>query len=179
MEQEQEHDPLSDLIKENTSVKKSKKDDLIDIHIGNPLRRITELLEDIKKQKAFSFDIKGSLGVAGIALTLGAFGIFGGTKALCSKGVMTKLGRIQRLTYMEEQNVSILNKIPVLNMIFPKPMTNRAILVGQDNKIIHLAFENKMVPPNEAPEIEYYATGNFDSCSETLTVDTPTAFQGK
>jgi hypothetical protein len=80
---------------------------------------------------------------------------------------------------MEEQNVSILNKIPVLNMIYPKPITNRTILVGQDNKIIHLAFENKMVPPNEAPEIEYYATGNFDSCSETLTVDTPTAFQGK
>ena len=178
-EHQSEHDPLSDLIKDNTSVKKSKNDDLIDIHIGNPLRRITQILEEIKKQKAFTFDIKGSLGIAGIALTLGAFGIFGGTKALCSKGIQTKLGRIQRLAYLEEQNVSILNKIPVLNMLFVKPLTNRILLVGSDGKIVHLAFENKMMPPNEAPEIEYYTTGQYDSCSETLTVDTPTAFQGK
>lgn len=178
-EHQADHDPLSDLIKDNTSIKKSKKDDLIDIHIGNPLRRITQILEEIKKQKAFTFDIKGSLGIAGIALTLGAFGIFGGTKALCSKGVQTKLGRIQKLAYLEEQNVSVLNKIPILNMMFMKPLSNRVLMIGSDGKIVHLAFENKMVPPNEAPEIEYYATGNYDSCSETLTVDTPTAFQGK
>mgnify|MGYP001289288817 CR=1 FL=1 len=178
-EHQSEHDPLSDLIKDNTSVKKSKNDDLLDIHIGNPLRRITQILEEIKKQKAFTFDIKGSLGIAGIALTLGAFGIFGGTKALCSKGIQTKVGKIQRLAYLEEQNVSILNRMPVLNMLFMKPLTNRILLVGSDGKIVHLAFENKMTPPNEAPEIEYFATGLYDSCSETLTVDTPNAFQSK
>jgi len=36
-----------------------------------------ELLQDIKKQKAFSFTLKGSLGIAGVALALGMFGIFG------------------------------------------------------------------------------------------------------
>jgi len=179
MEEHQEHDPLSDLIKDNTSVKKAKNDDLIDIHIGNSLRRSTQMLEEIKKQKAFSFDIKGSLGIAGIALTLGAFGIFGGTKALCSKGVQTKVGRIQKLAFMEEQNVSILNSIPIINLFLTKPTTNRTILVGSDGKLVHLAFENKMLPPNEAPEIEYYVTGAFDSCSETLTIDTPTAVQGR
>src|SRR3990167_4871923 len=47
------------------------QDDLLDVRVGNPLRKIVELLEDIKRQKAFSFTLKGSLGIAGVALALG------------------------------------------------------------------------------------------------------------
>lgn len=173
------NDPLSDLIRDNSSIKKSKDDDLIDVHIGNPLRRITQILEDIKNQKAFTFDIKGSLGIAGIALTLGVFGIFGGTKALCSKGVQTKVGRIERLSYLEEQNAGFLNSIPVLNLLFSKPTVNRVILVGGDLKITHLNFENKIQAPNGAPEIEYFATGAYDSCSESLTISEQNSLQSK
>ncbi len=61
----------------NKKVKESS-DDLIDVHVGNPLRRVIELLQDIKKQKAFSFTLKGSLGIAGVALALGLFGVFCG-----------------------------------------------------------------------------------------------------
>jgi len=43
------------------------EDDILDIHIGNPFRRIIALLEDLKKQKAFSFTLKGSLGIAGLS----------------------------------------------------------------------------------------------------------------
>ena len=53
---------------------KVTQDALLDVHIGNPLRRITQLLEEIKRQKAFSFTLKGSLGIMGVALALSVFG---------------------------------------------------------------------------------------------------------
>lgn len=60
---------LSRFLHNNSNVSKIADDNtLIDVHIGNPLRRISQLLENIKKQKAFSFNIKGSLGLAGILL---------------------------------------------------------------------------------------------------------------
>src|SRR3989338_7295204 len=51
--------PISNFLRNNTSVSKTKDDStLLEIHIGNPLRKITQLLEEIKKQKAFSFTLK-------------------------------------------------------------------------------------------------------------------------
>jgi len=46
-----------------TLSKTEDQDTLIDVHVSNPLKRIVELLQDIKKQKAFSFTLKGSLGL--------------------------------------------------------------------------------------------------------------------
>lgn len=170
--------PVTKFLHDETAIHHTNEDELIDVHVGNPLQKITKLLEEIKKQKAFTFDIKGSLGAAGILLVLGTFGIFGGTKALCSKGVQTKIGTIHQLTYAEEQSVSILNDIPILNMLFKKPTTNRTILLTPDNHSIHLVFKNMTTSPvfaGSTPSL--FATGEFDACSETLTVDTPASLQ--
>src|SRR6185437_3893622 len=60
-----------------TTAKTTDDSTLIDVHVGNPLRKITTLLEEIKKQKAFSFDIKGSLGIAGVVIVVAGLGVFG------------------------------------------------------------------------------------------------------
>jgi len=63
--QEPQHqNPVSKFLSDHTRYDKSQ-DDLLDVHVANPLRRIAQLLEDIKRQKAFSFTLKGSLGLAG------------------------------------------------------------------------------------------------------------------
>ena len=93
-EEEKEHEkknPVERLFSENVHYSK-KQDDLLDLHVGNPLRRITLLLEQIKKQKAFSFSIKGSLGIMGVALVAGTFGVLGVNNVLCDKGVQTRRG---------------------------------------------------------------------------------------
>jgi len=172
--------PLEGFIHHNTSVTKTHDDStLLDVHVGNPLRRITQILEEIKRQKAFSFTLKGSLGIMGVALALGTFGIFGGTKALCDKGVQTKMGAIQQLTYQEEEAVSILNDIPILNMLFKKPTTNRTVLIAPNSEIIHLVLKKYVTLPTtySLPTTTYLATGSFDSCSLTLTVNDPSALQ--
>src|SRR3989338_3621357 len=96
--------PISNFLRNNTSVSKTKDDStLLEIHIVNPLRKITQLLEEIKKQKVFSFTLKGSLGIMGVALALSVFGIFGGSKMLCDKGVQTKLGTLKILAVPENE----------------------------------------------------------------------------
>ncbi len=162
--------PISRFLHDETAIHKEKDDELIDIHIGNPLRRITELLEQIKKQKAFSFTLKGSLGIMGIALVLGTFGFFGGTKALCDKGTMTKLGEIRELSYKENSDRSLLYYIPFLDKLFPDRRVPRKILISDDNRIVHIVFKNETTP-NPLQTTTYALTGSYDSCSETLTID--------
>ena len=171
--------PITKFLHDETAVHKSNGDELIDVHIGNPLRKITELLQEIKRQKAFSFTLKGSLGVMGVVLVAGTFGILGGSKALCDKGTQTKIGTIKTLSFQEEEAVSILNDIPVLNMLFKKPTVNRTILISPTNETIHLVLKNKTSPPSsyQLSTLSYYTTGNFDSCSQTLTVSDQTALQ--
>src|SRR5438046_1279755 len=72
-------------------------DDILDVHIGNPLYKITKLLEEIKKQKAFSFTLKGSLGIAGVVLAFTFLGVLGAGNVLCSKGVQSEIGVVQIL----------------------------------------------------------------------------------
>src|SRR5215204_929059 len=66
-------------------------DDVLDVHIGNPLHKIVKLLEDIKKQKAFSFTLKGSLGIAGVVMAFSFLGVLGAGNVLCSKGVQSEI----------------------------------------------------------------------------------------
>lgn len=163
--------PLVSFVKDSTHYSKSQED-LLDIHIGNPLGKIQKLLEDIKKQKAFSFDIKGSLGLAGIALTLGVFGIFGGTKALCSKGVQTKIGILRVLPIKEIAEPTFLERIPLLNWYLPKRETDRVVLIDSQKNTIRLV-SNMSVSVLNYNNLEVSATGDYDSCALALRLEKP------
>ncbi|OGH04564.1 MAG: hypothetical protein A2W22_04840 [Candidatus Levybacteria bacterium RBG_16_35_11] len=147
------------------------EDDLLDIHIGNPLHRIVEILQDIKKQKAFSFTIKGSLGIAGVVLVLSVVGIFGGGKIICDKGTQTYIGTIKVLKAKEiyQKKVPILSY--VLDIIAPpvKEIKNRVVLIKANEDVISLPF-------SEVVDLTIYnnqrvaVTGNYDVCSNILNV---------
>lgn len=174
-------DPIKNFFKKNTNVSKSKKDDeLIDIHVGNPLKKITALLEEIKNQKAFTFTLKGSLGIMGVALVIGSFGIFGGAKAFCEKGIQTKAGVIKTLTYQEPQKDSWVDYLPIINSFFPKKMINRTILVSSDNSIYTLIFPSQVLATSyQLLATNFYVTGSLDSCSNTITVDNQNGIQSQ
>ncbi|OGH37980.1 MAG: hypothetical protein A3B44_03435 [Candidatus Levybacteria bacterium RIFCSPLOWO2_01_FULL_38_21] len=168
-------DPISKFIGEHTSYHKTQ-DDILDVHVGNPLRKITELLVDIKKQKAFSFTLKGSLGIMGVALALSVFGIFGGGKILCDKGVQTQIGVIKTLNVYD----SDLSAIPVLSLFLnyfnSKEIHQRTVLVKNDESVMRLPF-SKEVNFTQYQNLRIIATGNYDSCSQTLTVSDPNSLE--
>lgn len=168
---EQTH-PLINVLKNNTSVSHTTNDStLLDIHIGNPLRKITQLLEDIKKQKAFSFTLKGSLGIAGVALALSFFGIFGSAKMLCDKGIQTQVGMVKQLTTknIEQPNVNFIDNI--INLLSNQNMQTskkRIILLKDDHSTIYLPYLKEVSYSNFLGR-QIYITGQFNSCSQTLT----------
>jgi hypothetical protein len=164
------------LFPSNVAVGHNADDDtLLDIKIGNPLRKIAQLLEDIKKQKAFSFTLKGSLGVAGIVMVLTTFGIFGGTQAFCNKGTQTHTGAIRQLqitdtpdrSYIVERAMVVWDAITGND--FTRRHRQRIILVKNPENIMTVKervdglaltrFEGRVL-----------LTGDYDSCSHTITV---------
>jgi hypothetical protein len=172
---------LSKLVTGKTKISKTTDDDtLIDVHVGNPLRRITELLEDIKKQKAFSFTLKGSLGIMGVVLTFSLLGFFGTTHALCDKGVQTHIGRIKVLgvTETEPDNLvaRIQRTITYFSHLFTLPPDTspryRYILETPEHMAIHVS-RGRDVTLSTFKDKAVYATGLYDSCSQELTVETP------
>jgi len=167
---DQEEDVVSKVISDNTHYHKDS-DKLLDIHIGNPLRRITELLEEIKKQKAFSFTLKGSLGIAGVFLALSIFGILGGGQILCDKGIQSQIGTVKILNIKETQSRS---DIPVLSLIInyfaPRTTYNRTILVNDEDKTINIPY-TRAINIESYKNLKVVATGNYDSCSKELKIE--------
>ncbi|HRN96089.1 MAG TPA: hypothetical protein PLD54_01445 [Candidatus Levybacteria bacterium] len=150
-------------------------DTLLDVHIGNPLRKITKLLEEIKKQKAFSFTLKGSLGIAGIAVVVTTFGIFGGTKAFCSKGVQSHVGTVRELqmtdtpdrSYIMERAMVVWDAITGND--FTRRQRQRIVLVKSDESLLTLKERVDGLLLTRFPG-RVIVTGDFDSCSHTLTI---------
>ncbi len=163
--------PVSKFLSDHTTYSKNQ-DDLLNIHIGNPLRKLVSLLEDIKKQKAFSFTLKGSLGLVGVVVALSLFGIFGTDKLFCNKGIQSQVGVIKVLNFKEERSNSFLSQVPILNTLYPIPNTaiiNRIVLVKKDDSVIKL--ENiKSEEVTKFSTLRVIVTGNYDSCSESLKI---------
>ncbi len=148
------------------------QDDLIDIRVGNPLDKITKLLEEIKKQKAFSFTLKGSLGIAGVALTISMFGIFGGGKIICDKGLTTEIGVLRSISFQEIEpyNVPLISEL--LNNIAPKRHRNRLILIKGNRDVIAVAPSGN-IPTTRFINKNVSVTGGYNSCKKVLTVSEP------
>ncbi|OGH26413.1 MAG: hypothetical protein A3C30_04895 [Candidatus Levybacteria bacterium RIFCSPHIGHO2_02_FULL_40_18] len=168
-------DPVEKFISENVHYSKNK-DDLLDVHIGNPLRRITELLEEIKRQKAFSFTLKGSLGIAGVILTLSILGILGAGNLLCAKGVQKQIGVVKVLNIKEKEPPAIPLFSDVIDLFFARPKHNSVVLVKSDDTVITLPY-SRSVSLNQYASLPVIATGDYDSCGQTLTIKDPTAIE--
>jgi hypothetical protein len=121
-----------------------------------------ELLQDIKKQKAFSFTLKGSLGIAGVALALGMFGIFGAGNLLCEKGTQKEIGVIKTLSVMEEEPVAIPLLSDIIDYFAPRARHYSVVLIRKDESVISLPYSRNVnfSQYNNAPVI---ATGNYDA----------------
>ncbi len=163
--------PLEKFLLSHTGNYKDQ-DDILDIRVGNPLGRIVKLLEEIKNQKAFSFTLKGSLGIAGVILVISIFGIFGGGQIICDKGTQSQIGTVKILNAREIYSKPVPFLSYILELITPsqKYIKNRMVLVKNDNMTIY-------IPHSEEDDVVKFAnstviiTGNYNSCTQTLTVN--------
>lgn len=144
-------------------------DEILDVHIGNPLTKIVKLLEDIKKQKAFSFTLKGSLGIAGVVLAFSFLGVLGAGNVLCSKGVQSEIGTVYTLNILETDPPLIPVWSDIVAWFYPRSQHNSVVLVRNDNFVIHLPYKMG-ISFKDYEGLPVIATGSYDSCSRSLTV---------
>jgi hypothetical protein len=160
-------------------VEETKDDDtLINVHVGNPLHKIFKLLEQIKKQKAFSFTLKGTLGLAGVALFITAFGIFGGTKAFCGRGIQSHMGVLHVLTYPKsvQQAVPVIDQIREMLFGQESHIGNRIVIIEDNGNITQV----KYILLEEGKALEGYqviVTGEYDACAQSMTINDPAAVE--
>lgn len=167
------NDFLSKNIPGITVEKTSDENTLVDIHVNNPLKKIVVLLEEIKQQKAFSFTFRGSLGVMGVLLTLSIFGIFGGDKILCEKGLQTRIGTLKVLGITEETTDPTIpwTKAMIQKLFFITPTTlrQRVVLVNDRETPIHV-LTLLTHRPELLNNLQVAITGNYNACSSTITL---------
>lgn len=162
------------------SVKHTHDDNaLVDVRLNNPLKRITQLLEDIKKQKAFSFTLKGSLGIMGVALAFSMLGILGGSKMLCDKGIQSQVGTVKALSIEAEEpslwrNIKERIDYALFRKLPPEPQ-HRIILIQNDRDTIQLLGGVNTLAEQDGNDV--VATGNYDSCSRALKLISPNAIE--
>lgn len=169
--------PLEKFLLSHTGNYKDQED-LLDIRIGNPLGRIINLLEEIKNQKAFSFSIKGSLGIAGVFLVVSMFGIFGGGKILCDKGTQSHIGMVKILEAREIYTKPVPVISYLLELVAPsqKQIKKRMILINNEYQTINLPFSEEI----DIAKFDNYsviATGDYNSCTKTLLVEDSSSIQ--
>ncbi len=162
------------------SVKHTHDDNaLIDVRLNNPLKRIIELLQDIKKQKAFSFTLKGSLGIMGVVLAFSVVGILGGSKMLCDKGIQSQAGTVKVLNIAAEEpslwrNIKERIDYALFRKLPPDPQ-HRIILMQNDKSTIQLLGGINALEEQDGNDV--VATGNYDSCSRVLKLISPDAIE--
>jgi hypothetical protein len=164
--------------------KTSDDNTLVDVHVNNPLHKITEILEEIKKQKAFSFTLKGSLGIMGVVLAFSVFGFFGTAHILCDKGIQTKSGIIKILhpDLSEDESPGLYGKVTSALKYYSnitsgtptnvKKDTARYILYTADHQAIHI-IPSSGITLQTLQNTSIFATGTYDSCSEELKIQKP------
>lgn len=162
---------LSSLVAKTATIKKGTDEDtLLNIRVSNPLHKIVELLQDIKKQKAFTFSVKGSIGLVGVVVILTTAGIFGSNKILCDKGNQSVVGTLKELTAVDiTSSYPLRDKLRTLLNLPPlvQTTTKRTILIT-DSYTIHLLGEKNAGDFNGQKVV---VTGQYNSCNQELTIN--------
>ncbi len=151
-------------------------DDVLDVHIGNPLHKIVELLQEIKKQKAFSFTLKGSLGIAGVVLAFSFLGVLGAGNVLCSKGVQTQIGTLQILNIIEPDPPAIPVISDLIAYFEPRDQHNSIVIIKKDGNVVRVPYYPgiKFADYENLPVV---ATGSLDSCAQSLSIKDPNGIE--
>ena len=144
---------------------------LVDVKVNNPLHKIVELLQDIKKQKAFSFTLKGSVGIMGVSAIVLGTGAFGGSRILCNKGSQTKIGVVRVLSVTQTaQDHPLRAKIgEIIGRSYKTETTKAVILMDANKETMNLVSKRKGFAEGFEGQ-EVMVTGQYNACMQELSV---------
>lgn len=161
--------------------KNQKDETLIDVKVTNPLHRITMILQDIKRRQATTIDLKFTIPLIALPvfmLIAFSLGKNASVLAACQGNTQTKIGVIYILKSIPATPQGLSAKISGFFSFLPffdKTNTNqiqtvnRPILIQRDNSTMTLNNQSNVnLTPYQTRQV--FATGIFNSCENTLTL---------
>ena len=162
-------------------IKAKETDDpetLIDIKITNPLKRLYELISEIKKHQSTTFSLKFTIPLIALPIFLFVAFRLGMGQSVCKQTFASKTGTLKLLSADVPQKDP--NRIPVVSRFFEllpfsvKTPTKyaqeqRAILLdANDETTTILNTEN--IDLTGFDNAKVIVTGNYSSCSQTISL---------
>lgn len=162
----------------HTVTEDSNDDTLVDVHVNNPLHRITKLLQDIKAHQSTTVSLRFTIPLIALPIVLLAAFQLGRFQTSCSPVFASQLGTVRILSLeMPKTDQSWYAKLVSFipgNFGIPKTIgftrEDRSILLTPDGQTLTLlpglgvklfSFDQKNV----------IVSGEYSACNKALTVD--------
>ena len=162
--------------------KSANDETLVDVKVTNPLRRITQILEQIRRKQSTVVDLKFTIPLVALPLfMLLAFSLGKAGGVTCGGNTQTKMGLLYTLrataTNQQPGLFDQTKKTIATNFTFLTPLlgtnqtapANRQILIQRDNTAF--TIENpKNIPLTTYNTRQIFVTGNVNTCENTIKV---------
>lgn len=150
---------------------------LIDIKITNPLRKIYQLIQEIKKKQSTTFSLKFTIPLVALPIFLFAAFQLGRDKGMCEQYFTSKIGMVKSISI--EIPTSEQKKRPLLDFFqnlfrINKPgseytIEKRNLLIGTGGEITTI-LNPKKVPLDSFENKSVLVTGTYSSCTDIITI---------
>ena len=165
---------LSDLVK--TEDGDDKGSSWINLTINHPFRKIIEILQQIKDKQSTKVDLKFTIPLVALPIVIIMAFQFGRYQSSCTEYFSAQVGRLQNTTIIRSVKpdhwfAKALSYLPFTQGIYDKKETlTQSVLVNENSEGIIISNEAG-IDLSSFTQAKVIVFGNYNSCSQTLTLD--------
>ncbi len=169
----------SELIKTLNSLgieESSNEETILDIKVHNPLKRITQLLQDLKKHQTTTVSLRFTIPIIALPIVLFVAFQIGRAQTLCAQTFTTQAGTVQVLQVKVPRAApTALSLVLSFFPSVPQPTADlidqeRAILLLPSSEVVHIIHPRTVeVFPFVGQSV--LLTGNYSACTRSITLD--------
>lgn len=143
---------------------------LIDIKITNPLKKIYELIQELKKKQSTTLSLKLTIPLIALPIFLFAAFQLGKDQALCEQYFTSKTGTIKTLDVEEAvETGGLLNKLRIRSPTTEYERKQRTIIIDSADNIITV-LNHKTINVGKYENTRVVITGTYSSCTDIITL---------
>ena len=143
---------------------------LIDIKITNPLKKIYELINEIKKKQSTTLSLKLTIPLVALPIFLFVAFQLGKDQALCEQYFTSRIGIVKTLDVEEAvETGGLLSKLKIKSPTTIYEHVQRTILIDSVGSIITI-LNQKQVDISKYENTKVVITGTYSSCTDVITL---------
>jgi len=160
------------------TVESDDDENLIDIKVNNPFKRIIELLKDIRRKQSTTFSLKFTIPLIALPVFLLTAFQIGRFQTGCTPTIVTKIGTVKNITIdvpnekvdLVASVLSFFRTVPKVRTGVPLVAKERALLISPQGETLTILHTDEIgLGPLEGRTV--FLTGSYSSCSPVIALD--------